>query len=123
MGGQRVARRSNGDRGSELDGIPLGAGRDRGEGEGPAAELVSQLDRARVTGSEQLCLACSAAVPDRTDGVDDVTCRQVPSTGRLRVARLAAAEPAALVQDRRAAGAMDGPVDAAAAEQGRVGGV
>src|SRR4051794_10594815 len=123
MGGQRVARRSNGDRCSELDGIPVGAGRDRREGEGPAAELVSQLDRARVTGSEQLCLAGSAAVPDWADGVDDVTCRQVSGPCRLRVARLAAPEPAAFLQDGGAAGAMDRSVDPAAAEQARVRGV
>jgi hypothetical protein len=70
-----------------------------------------------VTRREQLGLAVGAASPDRPDRVDDVPGRQVPGRGRLRIAGLTAAEEPALREDRGAAGAMDGAVDAAATEQ------
>ena len=72
---------------------------------------------------EKLVLALSAAAPDRPDGVDHVPRRQVARRRRLRVAGRAAAEAAALLEDRRAAGTVDRAVDAAAAEQRLVGGV
>jgi hypothetical protein len=76
-----------------------------------------------VAGAQHLRLALAAALPHRTDGVDDVPRRQ-PSRGRgLRPPGLAAAEPPALLEDRRPAGAVDRSVDAAAAEQRAVRGV
>ena len=55
--------------------------------------------------------------------MEDVPGRQVPARRQLRIAGLAAAQLAALLEDGRAAGAVNGTVDAAAAEQRRVGGV
>jgi hypothetical protein len=69
---------------------------------------------------EQLRLAGSATPPDGTDGVDDPARRQIPGGRRLRISRLASAETAALLEDRRSARAMDGAVDTAAAEEGRI---
>src|SRR3712207_9172405 len=68
---------------------------------------------------------CSSdlAAPDRPDRVHDPAMRQVPRARGLGVARRAAAERLALREDARARGAMDGPVDAAAPEEARVGGV
>ena len=60
---------------------------------------------------------------DRADGVDDVPGAQLAAAGDLGVPGGAAAEAAALREDRWAAGAVDGAVDTPAAEQRRVGGV
>ena len=70
-----------------------------------------------MAGRQQLVLAVTAAPPHRADGVDHVPRGKLPRAGRLRVSGLAAAEPPALREDRRAARAMDRTVDAAAAEQ------
>ena len=76
---------------------------------------------------EQERLAFAAAVPDRPDGVDHDTCRQVPGVADDGTARRAeAARAVALLEvghDRRAARSMDGAVHAAAAAQSAVGGV
>src|SRR5262245_56620963 len=60
-------------------------------------------------------------MPDRPDAVDDAARGQAARGGRLGVAGLAAAEASALVEDGGPARAVDRPVDAAAAEQRRVG--
>ena len=70
---------------------------------------------------EQRGLAALAAPPDRADRVHDVTRRQPPRRGRLRVAGGAAAEQAALREDRGPARPVDRAVHAAAAEQRLVG--
>jgi len=72
---------------------------------------------------EQLVLAVAAATPHGPDRVDDETRRQAAGRRRLGVARIAAAEPAALVENGRAPGAMNRAVDPAAAQQRAVGGV
>ena len=64
-----------------------------------------------------------AAAPDRSDRVDHVSRRQVVAAGDARLARRAAAERAALAEQARTGGAVDGAVHAAAAEQRAVGGV
>jgi hypothetical protein len=76
-----------------------------------------------VARRELLLLALAAPAPDRSDGVEHVPRPQTTGTCCLGVARPATAELSALPQDRRAAGAVDGAVDAAAAEQRRIGGV
>ena len=58
-----------------------------------------------------------AAVPDRTDGVDDEAGGQAIALGQLGVARFAAAQQPAFVQQTRAGGTMDRAVDSTAAEQ------
>ena len=64
-----------------------------------------------------------AAVPDRTDGMNHMPRRQPVSPGDFGAAGLAAMERAALGEQLRPRGAMDRAIDAAPAEQGRVGGV
>ena len=103
--------------------VAVDAGRDRRERDRAAAVLGRELDRPPVAGRQQLRLALAAAVPDRPDGVDDVVDGQPPGAGDLRVARVAAAEPAALLEQLRPGRAVDRAVDAAAPEQARVRGV
>jgi len=43
-----------------------------------------QVQRRAVAGRQQLFLALATAVPDRTDGVNDVLCRQPISTRNFR---------------------------------------
>ena len=95
--------------------------RDGRKRHGAAAELRGERERGAVARREQLVLAAAAAVPDGADRVDDVARRKVARGGGLRLAGLAAAEPPALLQDRWPAGAVNGAVDAAAAEQRPVG--
>ena len=64
-----------------------------------------------------------AAPPHRAHRVDDEARRQIVAAGEPRLARRAAAEPVAFGKQSRPGGAMDGTVDAAAAEQRAVGGV
>ena len=107
-----------------LDRVAVDAGRDRGERDRARPALGRQRDRAEVAGREEVGLAGVAAAPDRADRVDDVASRaRPPAAGRARVAGLAAAERPALVEELGPGGAMDRAVDAAAAEQARVGGV
>ena len=100
--------------------IAVDAARDRREGERARAELRGHLERAPVARRQQLGLALSAPAPDRPDRVDDPPCRQPSAGRRLRVADAAAAQEPALLENRVTAGAVDRPVDAAAAEQARV---
>src|SRR5215212_6494804 len=84
--------------GAGLDRVAVDAGRDRGEGDAGATVLGRELDRAAVAGGEQLGLALFSSVPDGTDGVNHVLHRQAAGAGDLRVAGLAAAERAALLE-------------------------
>src|SRR5262249_6425830 len=59
----------------------------------------------------------AAAAPHRADGVDDVLGFEAIAAGDLGGTGVAAAERAAFGEKLRPGGAMDGPVDAAAAEQ------
>src|SRR5690349_20196873 len=82
-----------------------------------------QLDRTLVARCQRCFFAVPAAAPHGAHGVDD-DLRLQPSGARdLRVARLASAQPAAFIEHRGARGTMDGSVDAAAPQQGSVGGV
>ena len=78
---------------------------------------------ARVRRGEQLLLPRVAASPDRADGVDDMARLEAVAARDLGLARVAAAERAALREQLGARGAMDGAIHAAPAEQRGVGGV
>ena len=69
---------------------------------------------------KQLGFAVLAAMPDRADGVDDMLRRELAGGRRFCVAGLTAAEVPALLENRRAAGAMNRAVHASAAEERRV---
>jgi hypothetical protein len=106
-----------------LDRVAVDARRDRRERDGATTKLVRDLEGAPVARGKQLGLALIAAMPDRADGVDDVARGKVARGRRLRVANLAAAEPPALLQDRRPACPVNGSIHPAAAEQRGVRGV
>jgi len=76
-----------------------------------------------VARRERLGFLPPAALPDRADRVDHVPGRQPVAGGRLRLARTAAAEPTALLEQLGTGGAVNRAVDAAAAEQRAVGSV
>ncbi len=76
-----------------------------------------------VATGEQPVLAPLAAAPDRAYGVDHVTRRETKAWRDLRLSGVAAAELRARRAKLGASGAMDGAVDAAAAEQGLIGGI
>ena len=76
-----------------------------------------QVQRRAIAGRQQLLLALAAAVPDRTDGVNDVLGRQPITPRDLGGAGRAAAERSAFDKQFRSRGAMDRAVDATAAEQ------
>jgi hypothetical protein len=72
---------------------------------------------------KQFRLAVLAAAPHRADRVDHPPRREPAGSGCFRVADVAAAEQAALLQDRRPARAVDRPVHSPTTEQARVRGV
>jgi hypothetical protein len=119
----RGADVGDGDRRGPFRRKTVDAGRDRGKGHRPRAVRRRQFERAAIAGCEQAVLARRPAAPDRADRVDDESPLQPVAAGDLRLARGAAAEPAAFREQARPGGAMDRPVDAAAAEQRLVGGV
>ena len=105
------------------DGVPVGAGADRRERDRRGAELVGDFEATPVAAREEPRFAGVAAAPDRADGVDHESGGE-PEPGRgLGVAERAAIEVAAGVEQLRAGRPVDRPVDAAPAEQRRVGGV
>src|SRR6202030_4316104 len=72
---------------------------------------------------KQLAFALTAAVPDRTDGVNDVLGRQPMTPCDLGSTGRAAAERSAFDKQFRSRGAMDRTIDATAAEQRLIGGI
>jgi hypothetical protein len=62
-------------------------------------------------------------MPDRAYRVNDIARRQIVTARYLRLTGRASAEPTALVQKTRAGGAMNRAIDAATAEQRRIGGI
>ena len=89
------------------------------------AEAVgsAERDRGGVTRRQRLIFARVAAAPDRADGMDHMPRRQLVTFGDLGAAGLAAIEGAAFREQSGPRRAMDRAIDAAPAEQGRIGGV
>lgn len=85
--------------------------------------LVRELQCAGVTGGERGIFAMAAAVPDRADGVDHMARRQTVAAGDLGIAGGAAAERFTFGEQFTTGCTMDRAIDAAAAEQRRIGGV
>jgi hypothetical protein len=84
---------------------------------------LAEFDRADIAGRQRLIFALASAVPHRPHGMNHMPCRQTVTFGDFGVAGLAAMEGAALGQQFGAGRAMDRTIDAATAEQRRVGGV
>ena len=83
--------------------------------------LGRERKRGAIAGGEQRVLALVAAAPDRTDRMNDVPGLEAIAAGDLGGTGVAAAQRLALGQQLGSGGAMDGAVDAAAAEQRPVG--
>lgn len=65
-------------------GKPIDARGDRREGERAHTELIGDLQAAAIAGGQHRCLPLTTALPDLTDGVDDVAHRRVQITRRRR---------------------------------------
>jgi len=85
--------------------------------------LLAEFQRAAVTGSEQIVFAEAAAVPHRPNRVDHVGGLEPITPGDLGIAGLAAVERTTFGDEIGACGTVNGPIDAAAAEQRRIRGV
>jgi hypothetical protein len=84
---------------------------------------LAQLHGAAIAGGQRLILAFAAAVPDRPDGMNDMSRRKPVAFGDLGIAGRAAAERAAFGEQLTPGGAMDCAIDPAAAQQRAIGGV
>ena len=85
--------------------------------------LKCEMEGGAIGRGEQLGLAGAAAAPDRADRVNDMAGGQPVAAGDARLARRAAADAPAFLQQFRPGGTMDGAVDASAAEQAFIGSV
>lgn len=85
--------------------------------------LSAQFDRAAIAGSEQIILAVTAAIPDRSNRVDDVPGLEAIALGDLGVTGLAAVQHTAFGKQFGAGGTMDRAVNPAPTKQRRIGGV
>jgi len=117
VAGEREARLGDRDGGRLPDGIAVNPAADRRQGDGRDLVRMSEREAVPIAGREQFRLALVPAAPDRPDRMDDVPRGQSIAFGKLRLARPAAAEQPAFVNQLRPGGAVDGPIDAAAAEQ------
>ena len=100
-----------------VEGKAIGAGRDRGEGDGLEPVGLGECQAVAIARGERLVLALVAAVPDRADGVDDVAGGEVVAAGDARLAGGAAAKGPALGYQLGAGGAVNGAVDAGPAKE------
>src|SRR5262245_14843671 len=114
---------ADGDARRALRRIAIDAGRDGGKRDRAQALRGRERERRAITGRQQIVLALVSAAPHRADRVDDVLGFEAIAARDLGGAGIAAAERAAFGEQVRPGGAMDGAVDAAAAEQRPVGGV
>jgi hypothetical protein len=102
--------------------VSIDSGRDGRERHGAGTKSVGYFEAATVTGRQNVGFRVAAALPDRSDSVDDVTHRriEVECRGRHRVAGLAGCNSGAGLGQARSGGPMDGAIDTAATEQGLV---
>src|SRR5438067_407439 len=121
MVGEERTDFADGDPGGAVEGEAIGAGADGGEGYRADSVLGGQGEGVAVAVGEQVVFVATAAGPDGADGVDHELCRKVVALGEAGFAGGAAADLAAFFQELRPRRAMDGAIDATAAEQRRVG--
>src|SRR3984893_17303610 len=116
-------QRARGDAGGVVRREAIDARGDRRKCNRGQAVRHGQIQRRAIAGCQQLLLTLAAAIPDRTDGVNDVLRRQPMTPRDLGGAGRAAAERAAFDKQFRSCGAMDRAVDATDAEQRLIGGI
>lgn len=125
--GERFESGGHGDMGSVGDRISVDAGGDSRERNGFESMLVGEADRFAMTARQGFGLSVLAVAIDRADGVDNVFCGKMAARGDNGLAGGKAADFAddlfALSEDGRATGAVNGAIDASAAEERGVSGV
>ena len=84
---------------------------------------LAQFDGAGVTRGERGIFALAALIPNRTDGMNHMPCRQPITSGNFGAAGLAPIQGTAFGEKLRSSRAMDGAIDAPAAEQRGIPGV
>jgi len=106
-----------------VGGKPIDTGGDGWKGHRRKTVELAELDRARIAGGKLPVFAATAIIPDGSDRVNHMTCRQTICRGDFGAAGLAAAERAALFEKLRPGGTMDGSINPTASEQRGVRGV
>ena len=84
---------------------------------------LAEFDGPPIARGQQLVLAFTTALPDRTNRMNDVPRLKTIASGDLGVAGFAAAKLAAFGEQLGPGGAVDGAIDAATAKQGGIRGV
>ena len=116
-----------GDAGGAVNGEVVSAGADGWEGDGFEVVLMGKTEAVVIGLAQQVILAAIAAVPDGSDGVDDVLGLEISGGSDDSLAGGATAlsgnDLSALFEDFGAAGTVDGAIDTASAHERAVGGV
>src|SRR5262249_4286293 len=122
---KKISNGADGDLRRRIHWIAECSGRDRREAHAGAVFAVGLFNGVAVAALKYLWLIGHAALPHGADGVDHVSRFQLcaGSGNGLACGQCAAlfADPFALFEQRRTGSAMNGAIDATAAEQGRVG--
>jgi hypothetical protein len=121
--GQRIGNGLDGNAGRTIRGETINACRDSGVRDRAEAVDLTELKPAAIAGAKQRIFVLMAAVPDRADGMDHVFGGEPVAHGDLGVAGFAAAKRAAFGEQLGPGGAVDGAIDATAAEQRGIRGV
>ena len=122
-GGQPVDHCGRRDPGSAIGRKAVDASRDGGKGNRCQAVGPAKFDRAAIAQGQCRVLAVAAAMPDRSDGMNDMSRRKPVAMGDLGVAGLAATKRAAFGEQPGPGCAMDRAIDSAAAQQRAIRGV
>ena len=125
--GRRDGQRINGGRDSDIRRAigrkTIDAGGNCRKGNRSKAVGLGQFDGAGVARRQRFILAAASPVPDRPDGMNHVPRRQPETPGDFGVTGRTALQGSAFGEKLRPSRAMDGAIDATAAEQRGVGGV
>jgi hypothetical protein len=121
--GQRIHRRRDRDPRRTIRGKAIDAGGNRGKGNRGKAVLLAQFDGTGVTRRQRLIDGGTSPIPDRADGMNDVSRRQTIALGNFGAAGFTPVQHAAFGEELGTRGAVDRTVDAAPTEQGRIRGV
>src|SRR5439155_21733456 len=103
-----------------LDRIAIRAAADGRKGDAADPMLQCELQAISIAGGQKFRLPSLPAVPDRSDGVNDVARRQSVAAGDARLAGGASADGAAFLEQLRPGSAMNRAVHPAATQKGRV---
>jgi hypothetical protein len=120
---ERLYGRRNGNSGSAISRKSERTSGNRGKRDRGKAVVAAQFDGAAVARSKLRVLVARTTVPDGADSMDYMPRGKQITFGDFGAAGLAAMERAAFGQQFGPGRAMDRTIDAAAAEQRRVGGV